>query len=308
MNIQAFVETHWRGVGVVLALLAVLAVGVIFFSLRAVARARSKVDDANREKDEANIIKNDFVAMVSHELRTPLTSVSGFAEMLSGGWQEMDRAEVDEFLDIICKQAHYLGDLVEDILVIPRLEAGRLRLYPELFDLSELVREVSDMIFPPDAPKRASVSVPGGVRVWGDPRRAQQILRNLMENARKYGGHQVLIEGLPMGEHFVVIVSDNGPGVPDDMIDVVFEHFEQLSKGDSRSSTGIGLGLPIARKLARAMGGEVWFERRFPMGARFCFSITQSESALVRVMQERAMAEQARLEEEASFRSRLLAT
>lgn len=309
MTVQTFVETYWQEVGVALLVAALATVGVIVFSLRAVAVARNRVEDAHREKDEANIIKNDFVAMVSHELRTPLTSVSGFAEMLSTTWQQMDKEEVDEFLEIITKQAHYLGDLVEDILVIPRLEAGRLRLHPELFNLSELVREVGDLIFPPEGLKRASISVPGGVLVWGDPRRAQQIIRNLLENARKYGGDQVLVEGLPMGEHFVVIVSDNGPGIPDDMVDVVFEHFEQISKGDSRSSTGIGLGLPIARKLARAMGGEVWFERRFPMGARFCFSITQSEAALMRVLQERAIAEQARQEEEeASFRSRLLAT
>ncbi len=296
MDLHAFIERYWVGVSIAVASIIFLALGVILVSLRSVARARRDVEEANREKEEANIMKNDFVAMVSHELRTPLTSVNGFAEMLSSGWRDMDPIEVDEFLGIITKQAHYLGDLVEDILVIPRLEAGRLRLYPELFDLSDLVHEVGELIFPSDGQKRASISIPGGVRVSGDPRRAQQVIRNLMENARKYGGNQVLVEGFPLGEHFVLIVSDNGGGIPDDMVDVVFEHFEQVSKGDSRSSTGIGLGLPIARKLARAMGGEVWFERRFPTGARFCFSITQSEAAMVRVMQERALAEQEALQ------------
>lgn len=283
------IDRYWPAFAIGILILGLVAVVVVFRSTRAVAKARRQVEEANREKEEANIIKNDFVAMVSHELRTPLTSVSGFAEMLGSAWRDMPETEVDEFLGIITKQAHYLGDLVEDILVIPRLEAGRLRLYPELFDLSDLVHEVGALIFPADGPKRASISIPGGVRVWGDPRRAQQVIRNLMENARKYGGSQVLVEGFPLGEHFVLIVSDNGPGIPDDMVDVVFEHFEQISKGDSRSSTGIGLGLPIARKLARAMGGEVWFERRFPTGARFCFSIAQSEAALIRVMQERAV-------------------
>lgn len=285
-----FIDRYWLPFAIGILILGLVAVVVVLRSTRAVARARRQVEEANREKEEANIIKNDFVAMVSHELRTPLTSVSGFAEMLGSAWRDMPESEVDEFLGIITKQAHYLGDLVEDILVIPRLEAGRLRLYPELFDLSDLVHEVGALIFPADGPKRASISIPGGVRVWGDPRRAQQVIRNLMENARKYGGSQVLVEGFPLGEHFVLIVSDNGPGIPDTMVDLVFEHFEQISKGDSRSSTGIGLGLPIARKLARAMGGEVWFERRFPTGARFCFSIAQSEAALVRVMQERALA------------------
>lgn len=295
---QSLIVEYWLAFAIGVGVLGGLMVVVMVASGRAVTKARREVTVANTEKLEANIIKNDFVAMVSHELRTPLTSVNGFAEMLRDGWRDLEEAEVDEFLTIVTKEAHYLGDLVEDILVIPRLEAGRLRLYPELFDLSDLVHEVGELIFPSDGSKGASISIPGGVMVFGDQRRAQQVIRNLMENARKYGGNQVLIEGFAMGEHFVLIVSDNGPGIPDEMIDVVFEHFEQLSKGDSRSATGIGLGLPIARKLARAMGGEVWFERRFPTGARFCFSITQSEASLLRVAQERAAAEQAEREAE----------
>jgi signal transduction histidine kinase len=112
-----------------------------------------------------------------------------------------------------------------------------------------------------------------GVRMHADPKRVQQVVRNLLENARKYGGDQVLVEGFAHGEQYVLVVSDNGPGVPDGSANQIFEHFEQLSKGDSRSSSGIGLGLPIARRLARAMGGDVWYERRFPTGSRFCFSL-----------------------------------
>ena len=76
-----------------------------------------------------------------------------------------------------------------------------------------------------------------------------------------------------LGDQYLIIVSDNGPGVPDEETQKVFEDFEQLSKGDARDSTGMGLGLPIARRLARAMGGDVWYERRFPTGARFCYSL-----------------------------------
>jgi signal transduction histidine kinase len=76
-----------------------------------------------------------------------------------------------------------------------------------------------------------------------------------------------------LGDQYLIIVSDNGPGVPDEETKKVFEDFEQLSKGDARDSTGMGLGLPIARRLARAMGGDVWYERRFPTGARFCYSL-----------------------------------
>jgi signal transduction histidine kinase len=279
---------------VLAAAAAVAAAGgvVAVLSRRQVRRMRAEVDDAKYAAEEAQAIKNDFVAMVSHELRTPLTSIAGFAETLLESWKELPPAEVEEFLSIIAKQSQYLGDLVEDVLVIPRLEAGRLRFHPIMFDLGSVIRDVTTMLFAPGSGREAHVSIPEGMRVYGDPKRVHQVIRNLLENARKYGGEQVLIEGFPYGDHFVMVVSDNGPGVPDPSILRIFEHFEQVSKGDARSSSGIGLGLPIARRLARAMGGDVWYERRFPTGSRFCLSVTLSPAAAERVAQQRAEAEQ----------------
>ncbi|HKX76091.1 MAG TPA: HAMP domain-containing sensor histidine kinase [Acidimicrobiia bacterium] len=250
-----------------------VAVAALLGSATKVQKARAREQTARQEATEARHIKNDFVAMVSHELRTPLTSIAGFADTLSENWKELSDGEVQEFLGYISKQSQYLGDLVEDVLVIPRLEAGRLRFRVETFDLGALVHEVANLLFPPGGGREAAVSLPAGVRLQADPKRVQQVVRNLLENARKYGGDQVLIEGFAHGEQYVLVVSDNGPGVPDSSVHTIFEHFEQLSKGDSRSSSGIGLGLPIARRLARAMGGEVWYERRFPTGSRFCFSL-----------------------------------
>lgn len=263
--------------------LAVLGVGGLALSLVLGVRWRTMVTSAHRERDEAHVIKNDFVAMVSHELRTPLTSIAGFSETLESAWRDLPTEEVDEFLSIITKQARYLGELVEDVLVIPRLEAGRLRLYFEMVDLSELIHDVASLV-KAQSGLETSVAIPGGVKVWGDPKRCQQVVRNLLENAGKYGGKQIVVEGYPTGDHFIVVVSDNGPGVPDEAVNSIFERFEQISKGDARSASGIGLGLPIARRLARAMGGDVWHERRFPTGSRFCFAVTQSAEANERVM------------------------
>ena len=241
--------------------------------ITAQGREREREREVRRLSDEAHTIKNDFVAMISHELRTPLTSIAGFADTLLASWEELPRDEVVEFLSIINRQASYLGDLVEDVLVIPRLEADRLTLDPSLFDLGDLIEDVGQMVFPGGGEKTALVSLPDGVRVLADRRRVHQIIRNLMENARKYGGEQIMVEGFVMGDQYLIVISDNGPGVPDQEMLRVFENFEQISKGDSRESTGIGLGLPIARRLARAMGGDVWYERRFPTGARFCYSL-----------------------------------
>jgi signal transduction histidine kinase len=254
-------------------LLPLLGVAAAIWAWRTTAQGRDREREVIRLSEEAHTIKNDFVAMVSHELRTPLTSIAGFAHALLESWQDLPDEEVNEFLNIINRQAIYLGDLVEDVLVIPRLEADRLRLDPELFDLGDLIEDVAQMVFPNGGKKTSLVSLPDGVRVYADRRRVQQIVRNLMENARKYGGDQIMVEGFVIGDQYTVIISDNGPGVPDEETLRVFENFEQVSKGDARESTGIGLGLPIARRLARVMGGDVWYERRFPTGARFCYSL-----------------------------------
>jgi signal transduction histidine kinase len=256
-----------------LILPAVIGLVSVFWAWRITAQGREREKEVLRLSEEAHTIKNDFVALVSHELRTPLTSIAGFSDTLLESWQDLPPEEVDEFISIIHRQAMYLGDLVEDVLVIPRLEADRLSLDLDLFDLGDLIEDVAQMVFPNGGRKSSLVSLPDGVRVFADRRRVHQVIRNVMENARKYGGDQILVEGFVLGDQYLIIVSDNGPGVPDEETQRVFENFEQLSKGDARDSTGMGLGLPIARRLARAMGGDVWYERRFPTGARFCYSL-----------------------------------
>lgn len=254
-------------------ILPLVGIAGVLWAFSITSHGREREREVRRLSEEAHSIKNDFVAMVSHELRTPLTSIAGFADTLVQSWKELPREEVDEFLSIIDRQAIYLGDLVEDVLVIPRLEAARMRFHNELFDLGDLIEDVAKMVFPNGGRKTSLVSLPDGVRVNADRRRVQQVIRNLMENARKYGGDQIMVEGFVMGDQYLIIISDNGPGVPDEETQRVFENFEQISKGDAREATGIGLGLPIARRLARAMDGEVWYERRFPTGARFCYSL-----------------------------------
>lgn len=120
-----------------------LGVAAVVWAWRITATGRQREREVTRLSVEAHTIKNDFVAMVSHELRTPLTSIAGFADTLVESWKDLPSEEVDEFLSIINRQAVYLGDLVEDVLVIPRLEANRLKLEPELFDLGDLIRDLS---------------------------------------------------------------------------------------------------------------------------------------------------------------------
>jgi signal transduction histidine kinase len=258
----------------VAAIALATGIGAVVWSVRSNRAARRRQQAAMAEAEHARRMKDEFVSMISHELRTPLTSIAGFAETLREGWQTLPDEEVDEFLDIIGKQSQHLHELVEDVLVLPRLQAGRLPLHLEVFELGPLAHEVVQLVSPPGYASEASVSIPGGVMVYADRRRVMQVLRNLYENAVKYGGDQVLIEGSPYGKQYLVVVSDNGSGISEEEVDRMFVRFEQRSKGDARSDQGIGLGLPIALQLSRAMGGDLWYEHRFPTGSRLCFTVS----------------------------------
>ena len=255
-------------IGVVAALL--------FQTVLVILAAQDRQEAALALERKAVQLKNEFVSMVSHELRTPLTGITGFTETLTDSWMTLPPEEVDEFLAIMHRESEHLANLVEDILVIPRLEAGHLKLAPEPLDLTIEVHNVARVVFDDTD---YSVSVPANIDVYADRTRIRQILRNLLENARKYGGDQVLIEGeMSAPGLYQVSVSDNGQGIAPGDRDRVFKHFEQLSTGDARLQQGVGLGLPIARKLAQAMGGDLWYEERFPMGARFCFTVRTMSS------------------------------
>ncbi len=242
--------------------------------------AASEMYKAKRAQTEAltsergtSDMKNEFVSMISHELRTPLTTISGFADTLHDTWQELPEADVDEFLGIIVSESEHLKNLVDDVLAIPRLEAGRMLLDPTDFSLRPAAFKIVDLLIPEGGESSASVSIGSNVVVHADPNRVEQILRNLIDNARKYGGASVSVEAVPFGDHWQVVVADTGPGLSPEDRERVFQAFEQVTSGDTRTETGFGLGLAVAAHLVDAMDGRIWYEPGFPVGARFCFTL-----------------------------------
>ena len=259
----------WTSVSVLLGgvIIALLASGA------SVTAARRKQEEALIAEKRAAEMKTEFVSMVTHELRTPLTNIAGFAMTLRESWEDLPPEDSDEFLRIIVGEAEHLANLVEDVLAIPRLEAGKLLVETTDFQLQPAAFRITDLIFPAGGDRSASVSISGKVRVHADPNRVEQVLRNLLENAKKYGGDEVLVDAARSGDEWVVIVSDNGNGVPPEHRERIFGVFEQASNGDARTSSGFGLGLAVARHLVEAMGGRIWYEPGFPVGARFCFTL-----------------------------------
>jgi signal transduction histidine kinase len=263
----------WLESGIYLIALGLLVLG----AARAVRLGRASQAEALEAEKRAAAIKNDFVSMVSHELRTPLTNISGFAMTLRESWRTFDPAEVDEFLDVVCREADHLRSLVDDVLVVPRSGAGRLRLEPTEFSLGPAVYRMATLTFPPGGHKSVSVSVSGAAVVRADPNRVEQVLRNLLENAARYGGSQVSIEATPLGAEWEVTVADDGPGVDPGFRERLFTPFEQAEAGLALGR-GLGLGLTVCRTLVEAMGGRIWHEPRFPTGARFCFTLPAASS------------------------------
>jgi signal transduction histidine kinase len=258
-----------------------LEVGVYVVALGLTLTAAGRVLQASRRRQEAALaterraseMKNEFVSMVTHELRTPLTNIAGFALTMRESWRDLGEDEIDEFLKIIVEESEHLANLVDDVLAIPRLEAGRLLMDVTEFPLRPAAYKIATLLFPAGGEKSASVSIGGNVQLLADPNRVEQVLRNLLENARKYGGDQVTVEATRRDRDYLIVIADNGPGVPLEDRERIFAPFEQATAGNTRTESGFGLGLAVSHNLVEAMGGRLWYESGFPVGARFCFTL-----------------------------------
>jgi signal transduction histidine kinase len=203
--------------------------------------------------------RTTFVSTVAHELRTPLTGLRGYLELILAG-QVSDPALARDFLERSRSIVGSMGDLVGDLLELSRLESGTLGLELGPFSVAEACSQVAASLLPIAIERRIALttSLPPRLRVaWADRRRVEQIVTNLAANALKFtppGGH-VEIHARFDGAVALVAVRDDGPGVPADDRDRIFERFHRMAAHER--VTGTGLGLPIARDLARQMDGEL---------------------------------------------------
>ncbi len=250
------------------ALAATAAAGVVLFLLFATG-ALILVIDARRERRESEQ-KTSFVSNVSHELKTPLTSIRLCAEMLSEG-RARDDAAKDRYLGVIAKESERLARLVDNVLDFGRLEQNR-RVYDLVdVDLREIVRDAaeSQRSRVEAAGMVLSVSLPENPTVRRVDRDAvSQIVLNLMDNAVKYASDGKRLD-VRIDSEGAVVVADCGPGVPKCDRERIFERFYRCDDSLSAKSSGSGLGLSIARRLAEGMGGRLVCGERSGGGAEF---------------------------------------
>jgi signal transduction histidine kinase len=210
----------------------------------------------------------DFLSLVSHELKTPIAVITGLADTLSERRHSLTEEQIDHCLERISRQGDRLARLVADLLDLSQVESGRFRLTLEPVNLAGTAeRAVDDAPPPPD--KSVELNIPESLWALADPSRLEQVLVNLLTNAYRYGGSSICLEARRKPDGVVVTVADDGGGVPDELVQKLFERFARGTSVDGVE--GSGLGLAIARALVEGFGGRIWYEPGQPAGARFHF-------------------------------------
>ncbi len=243
---------------------------------RLAQRASLELQRANERLKEVDRLKSDFLASMSHELRTPLNSIIGFTGLLRQQIPGPLNAEQLKQLDMVANSARHLLHLINDILDLSRIEAGRVEITPEWLNLRPLVDETLRSLEPLATRKGLTLhnAVPPEIRLHTDRKMLLQVLLNLGGNAIKFTERgDVRIEGQVAADSVEVVVADTGIGIKPEQIGLLFEAFRQLDGSTRRRYEGTGLGLHLSQRLIALLGGKIRVESEFGKGSRFSFTL-----------------------------------
>lgn len=229
--------------------------------------------EAMQKLQELDALRTDFVSAVSHEIHTPLTSICGFSELLTETWDELVDEDRQEFLGRIAAQAKQLAGLVDDLLDVGRLDAGAIGT-AEPLHLRMLVRSVLELLNEELQRHRIHVDIPARTVVNANAAGCERILFNLLTNAAKYSppGSLIAIRAVTADGEVTMSVCDEGIGIAADEQEKIFERFYRAQRGDA-GPRGTGLGLPIAKRYAEAMGRRIWVTSEPGAGSTFSFTL-----------------------------------
>jgi signal transduction histidine kinase len=246
---------------------------------RELREANEALERARSDAERANAAKSEFLSRMSHDLRTPLNAILGFAQLLL--LDPLGDVQADNVRQILGAGEHLL-ELINEILDLARIEAGRLSLSPEPVLAAHVIQRATEMIAPLAAPRHLTVDVdaPPGLGVIADRQRLHEVLLNLLSNAVKYNREQgrIFVSAAALGTNRVRIdVRDTGAGIPPEKLRLLFTPFERLGAEQSRIP-GTGLGLALAKALTEAMGGTLTVTSDVDRGTTFHVDLRRAEA------------------------------
>ena len=235
----------------------------------------------NADLEAASRHKSEFLATMSHELRTPLNSILGFAQLLTRGRQGELVAGQQRYVDNIQTSGDHLLTLIDGVLDLSKVEAGRLELRPELTRLEDVLRMSITNMEPLAAAKnlRLELECAPEISLTVDPVRLTQILLNLVSNAIKFTHHgHVEVTARISLDSVLIAVADTGIGIHEDQLDRIFEAFVQVESGRSRNESGTGLGLALTKHLVELMDGQIGVASTPGQGSVFTVTLPTSQT------------------------------
>jgi signal transduction histidine kinase len=243
-------------------------------------RLFNEIQEKSRQLETANQHKSEFLANMSHELRTPLNAIIGFSEVLSERmFGELNEKQADYMKDIHESGRHLLS-LINDILDLSKIEAGRMELEPSEFDLHAALSNAMTLV--KERAQRSSIALalevdPSLGLFHADERKFKQIMLNLLSNAVKFTpeGGRVTISARPAADGIEVAVTDTGVGIAAEDQELVFEEFRQAGRDYTRKAEGTGLGLALCRRFIELHGGRLWLRSELGKGSTFAFYLPQ---------------------------------
>jgi len=243
-----------------------------------VASKTQELQNANLQLERANHLKGEFLASMSHELRTPLNAIIGFADVMREELAGPLNDDQKQFVKDILESGRQLLNLINDILDLSKVEAGRMVLTPTVVELSSVFDEVQTIIQGMAVRKGLSLAFreePLGITLQVDRLKLLQILYNLLSNAVKFTlrGGAIRVEAVWGDQDTCFRVIDTGVGIPPESLEVIFEEFRQVDSRLSREYGGTGLGLALTRKLVELHGGTITIESQVDKGSTFTFTI-----------------------------------
>ena len=263
-------ERNSVGTIAITSLLSLLVLARLAVLLRGEQRLRHEVGLRNERLLELDRMKDGFVASVSHELRTPLTAIRGFATTIIERWPRLSEEDKLTYLQTIDSQAKRLERLVDTVLLLTKIQAGRVAGTREPLDIADPARDAVDEL---GVDARIEVNGETAPVVEGDADQIYQIFVNLLVNARRYGAPPIRVQIESGDGNVFVRVSDEGEGVPPEFVPHLFDAFTQASAitggRGAGPAQGSGLGLAIVKGLVETFHGEIWYEPRQPRGACF---------------------------------------